>query len=51
MLVVEPPVTHNGPMVSYIAPLVLGVAFVGLCLVLRDEQRTRRSRNSGGAAG
>jgi hypothetical protein len=36
---------HNGRMVAYVVPLVLTAAFVGLCLVLRDEQRSRR-RNS-----
>jgi hypothetical protein len=29
---------------SVIAPLVLGAAVVGLCLVLRDEHRARRAR-------
>jgi hypothetical protein len=42
-------VEHNGHMISYMAPLVLGAAFIGLCLVLRDEQRARRSRESDGA--
>lgn len=31
-------------MIFTVAALVLGAAFVGLCLVLRDEQRARHRR-------
>jgi hypothetical protein len=30
--------------IYYVAPLVLGASFVGLCLVLRAEQRARRRK-------
>ena len=30
--------------IYYVAPIVLGAGFVGLCLVLAAEQRSRRRR-------
>jgi len=30
--------------IYYVAPLVLGASFVGLCFVLRGEQRSRRRK-------
>jgi hypothetical protein len=35
---------HSEAVIYYVAPLVLGASFVGLCLVLRAEQRGRRGR-------
>ena len=35
---------HTEAVIYYVAPLVLGASFVGLCLVLRGEQRARRRK-------
>jgi len=35
---------EDATVIFTVAALVLGAAFVGLCLVLRDEQRARRRR-------
>jgi hypothetical protein len=35
---------HTEAVIYYVAPLVLGASFVGLCLVLCGEQRVRRRK-------
>jgi len=35
---------HTEAVIYYVAPLVLGASFVGLCLVLRADQRGRRGK-------